>query len=299
MIIDQAKVLEIYKTLSVVYGTAYQRAKPKWEQLATRVPSSTRENAYKWLGQMPTMREWVGARLVNNLSVSDYTIKNKPWELTVGVDRDDIEDDNLGIYNPILQDMGESARLHPDKLVIALLKDGITNLCYDGKAYFATDHPMAGSTKSNRLSGATTALAGVGFGKAKACLLEMTDDEGEPLDVGEQFILAVPPALEEAGRELLHADRIGSGKTNVWKDAADLLVLPRLAGEDKVWYLLATGKPLKPLIFQARRAPEFVALDKPDSENVFKNKEILYGVDARYNAGYGFWQMGVRMKGEA
>ena len=45
------------------------------------------------------MREWIGDREIQNLSASDYTIKNKDYELTVGVDRNDIEDDTLGIYN--------------------------------------------------------------------------------------------------------------------------------------------------------------------------------------------------------
>lgn len=38
----------------------------------------------------------------------DYAIAEKPWELTIGVDRDDIETDNLGIYNPMFQEMGRA-----------------------------------------------------------------------------------------------------------------------------------------------------------------------------------------------
>ena len=299
MLVNQQSLTDIYKSFSVIFAEAFQRAKPKWEQLATEVPSTTRENAYKWLGKIPKMREWIGQRVIQNLTAHDYTIKNKSWELTIGVDRDDIEDDTIGVYRPLMVEMAEVAKIHPDDLIFDLIKNGITNLCYDLKAFFATDHPMAGGTKSNRLSGANTALAGTGFGLAKAGLLEMTDDEGEPLDVGEKFLLVVPPALEEAGRELLNADRIGSGKTNVWKNAADLLVAPKLAGEDKVWYLFAVGKALKPFIYQNRRAPNFVAKDKPTDDNVFENKEFRYGVDSRDNAGYGLWQLAMRMKGEA
>ncbi|WP_261945385.1 Mu-like prophage major head subunit gpT family protein [Paenibacillus melissococcoides] len=37
------------------------------------------------------------------------------------MDRNDIEDDTIGLYNPIVQDMGQSAAAHPDELVFGLL----------------------------------------------------------------------------------------------------------------------------------------------------------------------------------
>ncbi|MHA4875048.1 Mu-like prophage major head subunit gpT family protein, partial [Enterococcus faecium] len=70
------------------------------------------------------------------------TIKNKPYELTVGVDKDDIEDDNLGIYSPLMQSMGESVGAQPDQLTFELLKNGISTACYDGQNFFDTDHPV-------------------------------------------------------------------------------------------------------------------------------------------------------------
>ncbi|WP_261949086.1 Mu-like prophage major head subunit gpT family protein [Paenibacillus melissococcoides] len=45
--------------------------------VATKVPSTTGEENYKWLGKMPRMREWVGDREIQNLQASDYTIKTK------------------------------------------------------------------------------------------------------------------------------------------------------------------------------------------------------------------------------
>jgi len=57
------------------------------------------------------------------------------------------------------------------------------------------------------------------------------------------------------------------------------------AGHD--YYLLACGYPLRPIFFQKRKTPEFTALDQPTSEEVWKRKRILYGVDARYNVGFG------------
>lgn len=57
------------------------------------------------------------------------------------------------------------------------------------------------------------------------------------------------------------------------------------------WYLLDTSRALKPLIYQNRKPYHFVSLTNEEDEAVFSRKEFRYGVDARSNVGYGFWQM--------
>jgi len=63
------------------------------------------------------------------------------------------------------------------------------------------------------------------------------------------------------------------------------------AGAAEPWYLLDTRRPLKPIIFQRRRDYDFRALTSLEDEHVFMRDEFLFGVDARVNAGFGFWQM--------
>lgn len=60
------------------------------------------------------------------------------------------------------------------------------------------------------------------------------------------------------------------------------------------WYLLDTSRALKPLIYQERTKPEFTSMTKLDDEQVFTADEFRYGVRARNNSGFGFWQMAVR-----
>ena len=45
-----------------------------------------------------------------------------------------------------------------------------------------------------------------------------------------------------------------------------------------------------PIIYQLRKAVEFVSLDNLTDENVFNRKQFLYGIDNRANAGFGHWQ---------
>lgn len=133
-------------SLRTGFKTSFQgglgRAGSQWKRVATRVPSSTRSNTYGWLGKFPRIREWVGDRVVQNLSEHEYKITNKPFELTIGVDRDDIEDDELGIYTPMFEGMGMEVGDHPDTLVFPLLNAGFTTECYDGQYFFDTDHPV-------------------------------------------------------------------------------------------------------------------------------------------------------------
>ena len=67
-------------------------------------------------------------------------------------------------------------------------------------------------------------------------------------------------------------------------------------GSGTAWYLLDTRKIIKPLIFQSRRAYEFVAKDKLTDENVFDRNKFSYGVDGRCNGGYGMWQFAYASK---
>ncbi|MEX3690094.1 Mu-like prophage major head subunit gpT family protein [Paraburkholderia sp. BR14263] len=60
------------------------------------------------------------------------------------------------------------------------------------------------------------------------------------------------------------------------------------------WYLFDTSKAIRPIILQFRRDYQFVALDKVDDWRNFMGKELLYGVDARLNVGFGLWQLACR-----
>jgi phage major head subunit gpT-like protein len=62
-------------------------------------------------------------------------------------------------------------------------------------------------------------------------------------------------------------------------------------GTGTPWFLICTQMPVKPVIFQLRKPPEFVAKDRIDDDNVFLNRQFLYGVDMRCNLGFGLPQL--------
>ncbi|AFJ02005.1 Phage major capsid protein [Methylophaga frappieri] len=111
-----------------------------YEQLSTVVPSTTSVEVYPWLKSLPRMREWIGDRVVHSLEGSDFSIKNRKFELTEGVERDAIEDDTYGLYAPIYEEFGRGSREHPNELIVEVLESNPE--CYDGQQLFDTDHPV-------------------------------------------------------------------------------------------------------------------------------------------------------------
>lgn len=157
MIINQASLGAIYKGFRTIFNEAFQGVPSTYDRVAMVTPSSVREETYAWLGQFPKMREWVGERAIKNIIAHAYAIKNKDWEVTISVDRNDIEDDQIGLYNPLFAELGRSAATHPDELIYALLALGFSTVCYDGQYFFDTDHPVNGASVSNYGGGSGTA----------------------------------------------------------------------------------------------------------------------------------------------
>lgn len=270
------------------YNQAYQAATPLWNRVATEVPSTTAENTYGWLLKLLKMREWLGERVLQNLAEASYTIQNRSFEATVAVDRNDIQDDNLGIYNMQFDQLGQAARMYPDDLVFDLMRNGENNPCFDGQNFFDTDHPVSTVNPSlgvyaNYATGRP--LTAANYEATRAEMMAFRGDDGQPLEVMPN-LLVVPPQLEGTARRILNAELINNGETNIWRGSADLLVVPKLASQPTAWYLLDVSRPIRPFVFQNRQEPEFVAKDDPTDDNVFMRRQYVYGVDARGNAGY-------------
>ncbi len=153
LIVNSGTLQALYKSYKVLFQDAFNGVTPLWMRVASLVPSTGKEQGYPWLGQLSSMREWVGDRIIQQLVLHDYAIKNKKYENTVGVKGDDIKDDQLGIYNPLFQEMGRSTAAHPDETVFAALKLGFSRACYDGQYFFDTDHPVGDQSVSNMQSG--------------------------------------------------------------------------------------------------------------------------------------------------
>ena len=290
LVIGPSTADSLYRGFKVLFNDAFNKAKPSYEVFAMTVPSNNKKETYVWLTQaFPQLREWVGPRDIKNLEASDWTIKNKKFEGSISVPEDDVEDDTYNLLNPLFGGMGHAAVMHPDKLCYDLLANGFTGKCYDGKNFFDTTHAF-GSNKS------TKKLTATYYGQAIAALGRMKNANGEPLfDGTEVLTLHTGSELEETARQILNADFIsvaaGSTQNNIWKNSAKYNKAPRIVSST-AWFITVEFIGLKPIIFQLRRKARFVSkTNAQDSDIVYMNGEYIYGVDGRWNAGYGLPQL--------
>lgn len=300
MLINKASLEGLFISLKATFNKAFTTTTSTWQKIAMKVPSTTGQEDYAWLANFPKMRKWIGDKMVKALEGFKYSIVNDDWEATIEVDRNHIEDDVLGIYAPQAQMAGWSAAQLPDEIVYDLVNTGFTNKCFDGKAFFATDHKVGKASVSNKgtvaLSAATLALAMASYGVARTAMKKFADEEGRALNITPNVLL-VPPALGDTARLLMTADKFGDD-TNPYKGSAEVVEDARLTS-DTAWFLLDISKPVKPFIYQERKAPVFVSQTNPEADDVFTRKKFKFGAEARAAGGYGFWQLAYGSTGAA
>jgi len=303
MIVNTDTLAALFTTFQALWADQFLAAQNQAKMrdlLAMVVDSTTDTESYNWLGTVPKMREWISERQLSGLSSHNYSIQNKNYEASLEVDRNTIEDDKYQLIRPRINQLANEAVRYQEELAINQLINGLTLLCYDGQFFFDTDHVDPGATyqtnQSNKLtgSGVTIAAFRTDYEVARAAMMNFKDGQGRPMKITPTHVM-VPPALEGVARQILNSEFYNAGSvaasvSNVWKGTAELVVEPLLSDAND-WYLLALDQPVKPLIFQNRRQPEFIPMDKPDGEVAFMRRRFMYGIDGRFGVGYGLWQM--------
>lgn len=303
MLVNRQYLDALFTGLNAAFKEGIGQVRPQWQQTAMLIKSTSAQNDYNWISDWPRMKKWAGQKEISNLEGFKYSIINEDFAATIRVRRNDIDDDQIAIYGDQARMAGYSAAQFPDEIVAELKNNAFTSKCYDGAFFYDTNHPVTvgASTTfvSNKLtaplSATTLAAATASFGAARLALLSFKDSDGRPLNIVPS-ILEVPPALETTARMLMSMDRLADGLPNPYQGLATVLVNPRLIS-DTAWFLHATDLPVKPFVYQERKAPVFVSQTSSESDHVFMEGTFLYGVEARAAGGYGFWQTSVGSTG--
>lgn len=174
----------------------------------------------------------------------ERTYTHKAFTQGFMIGRELYDDEQYRQIDKFPKAMARAGRAKVEKDAMTLLIngfDGVTHQIYDGKALFATDHPLVeGGTCSNL---ATGALNQDNLEKA-IMLMRSTKDEAGNLIVFTPDTLIVPPALEYDARVLLESTAVpGSNNNdiNVVKGALKLVVMDFLGtangGSDTAWFI--------------------------------------------------------------
>lgn len=289
------------KGLRSEFFDRFDKARTYYTDLATRIPSTSDSETYKWLGTVPRMREWGTGRLARGLRTESYSVENLKYEATIEVDRDEIADDQTGQIRIRVGELAQRAATHKDYLIAQLLINGATAgyASYDGATFFSSSHVSGNSgAQSNDLtfdasgSEPTTEEFKAALKQAIARLLTFKDDQGEPLPLNMGgLVCVVPPTMMFTAMEAVNASVINQ-TSNIMEGATRVIGLPWLTSTS-AWYLLKTDGVVRPFIFQDREPVEFGSLTET-SEEGFKREKLLFGVRARYRMTYGYWQFAIR-----
>ncbi len=155
MLITQTSLQALRTGFNTQFQAGLATAASVSEPMVTTVNSSTKVETYGFLGDLPIFRQWLGEKRIRSLAEKAYALTNVNFEATLGIHKDKIKDDNLGLYGPIVSGWGQDAGQLRDRLAFEALRDGHIRPCYDGQNYFDTDHPVdAAGAPTTNMSGA-------------------------------------------------------------------------------------------------------------------------------------------------
>ena len=144
----ESRVRQASTAFSTKFGEAFANTESPYTKISTTIQSVSASSGYGFLQQVPKLKEWLGDRQLKNLDNYDYAVKNKTFETSVQISRTEFEDNDYGKYGPLFQYLGREAAQYPNEYIFGLLKSGLSELFYDGKPFFSTEH-ILGDVVSN------------------------------------------------------------------------------------------------------------------------------------------------------
>src|SRR5260370_15417320 len=100
-----ANLSALFTGFDVIFQRGFEKPPSYYEQIASIVRSGSRQTTYPWLGRTTKFREWLRNRRVQALEAHAYTIANKNFEDTVGIDRNDVDDRTYRAYDPVIDQL--------------------------------------------------------------------------------------------------------------------------------------------------------------------------------------------------
>lgn len=291
MILNAALVAAASEQFQILFNKGLAAVgTPLWPRIATRQPSSTAINTYGWLKDIPGMRLWVGDRVHHNLAAQAMTVPNLDFELTVDIPANWIADNELGnAFNPI-QNLGFESARDPDRRIIAKLLAGFVDLCHDGKAFFAADHPHPQTGHAAWGNKETHKFNAARFKAGYDAMVIQTNAAGQPAGVRATHLIHGAVIADDVFA-VLKAQRLTADVDNPHYNKVQTIET-ELFADSEAWMLLDLSRPfLLPLMMQIRQEPVFAARDKITDENVFEKRVLTYGVNDRKAAAFALPQL--------
>lgn len=263
-------------------------------------PSNADQETYAWLGYAAPVREMGGSRIKQGIPQVTYSIVNKKWEATVAFDYLVRKFGKNNVVAKNVQQMGQKAREHRDKLLTTVLVAGVSTNCYDGQYFFDTDHSEVGALYTTSQDNDKTSAAASGtqptdlefassMRTAQSSLFGYKDGAGDPFWPGDapQFVAMVPPVYRAVALSVANNDQLTGPISNDLKGTFTVRVNPWMTAADQ-YFVFNTSHIQKALILQV--AEEVSIEDDLGGDSEYNTKDVSFGSFGVYNAGYGQWR---------
>ncbi len=303
MIINNATALQaLFTSFIARYQDIYQGTPVFLDKLATTTTTVSEVVRFPWMGQLPTVREWIGDRKENSAALKFQDVVPKLFETTFGLDKSKIDDDQFGFFaSNILPQMAMQARKWPDYRLVDEIRANRT--WADGKAYFAVDHPIhvdnpaivgfdGNPYYSNEYVSCPLTLDN--YAMVRQEMMGRVGEDGKTLGVMPN-LLVYEASNEQTALHILKSSMIAPGTfgnqtsqvgaiNNPYVGTAEGLLIPEFGADQGRWYLCDTTKPVKPFGWLLREAFSFAQRTDPRDPVVFDKNKYLFGGRGRGEA---------------
>jgi hypothetical protein len=204
------------------------------------------------------------------------------------------QDNKYGLIAKLAASLGRSARITAELYGHDVLNNGFSATKYvgrDGKALFATDHPLAGTSGSTYANRPTVAvdLSEAALEAAIASFDNMVDERGITTEMRPTTLLVSPNDRMLAKRLLNSAGMPGTGFTsqpndiNPLADEGITLMVSNWLTDTDAWFLLGPASE-SPLKFFWRMRPDTKTWDDDNADGTF------HKIKQRHSVGIDDWR---------
>ena len=268
---------------------------PAWDKVGMRVEGDATAFALPFLQDLPILREWIGDKIVKDLTEQRVVVVPKDWESTIGIKVRDLESNLLGNYRPMIQTYPVMAMVDRENQFWSMFNTMFATNGYDNVPFLGTTHPVDGGTQSNLIdtgANANAKLTPAAYAIAVGLLRAQSTFNLRKVPMT-SWTLVVSSDLEAMARTIVEA-QVVSATTNIWAGTANLIVRPELTALH--WYIVNTTLPLRPAGLAIRRhlgstEPVFVPAEGLTDTTRFMRNEALFSVECSHIAFLGLPQL--------
>ncbi len=280
MLLNDANMGILFTGLKAALYKGIHQADIDYLEWCNVVNSSAMIEEYPIMMITGSMREWVGPRVINYISGQKLSVQNRDFEHTEEIDRNRIEDDQIGFYSVAFQEMGlQAGNLWAELATEALCNPG--NWA-DGKPFYGS-REFGKATVNNSMGNLPLSIAN--YEAARARMMGFCGADGKSLRLVPDTIL-VGPDLEGTARMIFEAELVNDGHnaaiSNIHRKECRIMVNTGITGPyAKYWFLVNTSRGVKPITIQKRKEGPLIRWDREDSPCVMEHNVNRYGIHYR------------------